>query len=141
MRKRFKLLLPALFGMALTACNQEKFNLGMPFTLEEGDAMVAREDKMLEVYFARVVEDSRCPVNVNCIWEGEAVVKFAVSHAGMPEDTLTLTLRGGYRDLASSSIGPYNVSLLRLDPYPVADTKIKKGGYTAQLLVELVRKP
>lgn len=136
MSKRFKLLVPALSILALTACTQEKFTLGTPFALKEGESVVAREDKMLEVQFGRVVEDSRCPVNVNCIWEGEAVVKFAVLQAGMPEDTVTLTLRGGYRDLASQRIGPYTVSLLRLDPYPVADAKTPKGAYAAQLLVE-----
>ena len=36
----------------------------------------------VEVTFEKVISDSRCPKNTNCIWAGEAKVLLAVSRGG-----------------------------------------------------------
>lgn len=63
--------------------------------------------------------DSRCPVDVDCVWAGEAKVVVGPSHPLMRfrPDTLTLApVRPGQRD--SMTVGPYRVRLVALDPVP-----------------------
>ena len=39
-------------------------------------------DQGIGIFFDRVVEDSRCPANVVCVWAGEAVIELTVTEAG-----------------------------------------------------------
>ena len=140
-RKPTIILMHAVLALTLAACKSDRFELGVPFTLKEGGIATAKEDKTLEISMVEVMEDSRCPVNVNCIWEGEATVRFTLAQGSQPPEEMTLTLRGGYRDLAVGRFSGYSISLLRLDPYPVADAKTEKGAYTAQLVVKAGSEP
>ncbi len=38
-------------------------------------------DMAIGVFFDRVVEDSRCPANVQCIWAGQVVIELTVTEA------------------------------------------------------------
>lgn len=98
---------------------------GQPFTLAVGDqarvssATVALED---------LVEDSRCPEEVQCIWAGQA--KFAVA----------LTERGeraaGEVVLPGEPIpaGAYTIELVEVAPAPTTQG-IPKERYAATLVV------
>ena len=52
-------------------------NLGEPFDLGAAQMAVVG-DTGLTVTFDRVAADSRCPVDVQCIWEGDATVVLGV---------------------------------------------------------------
>ena len=97
----------------------------------------------LQVGFRDVDEDSRCPQNVVCNWEGAAKLSLWIKAAG--KDTINIiapihgyvssadTLRHIYFD----TLG-YNISVLQLDPYPIAGTTFQKQNYTA--LIKLLKK-
>jgi hypothetical protein len=57
--------------------------INTPFTLEIGQSAVLDEPAVV-VTFTAVVEDSRCPVDVVCIWEGDAVIRLTL-HPGPPD--------------------------------------------------------
>eukprot|EP00657_Telonema_sp_P-1_P004455 TRINITY_DN20311_c0_g1_i1.p1 TRINITY_DN20311_c0_g1~~TRINITY_DN20311_c0_g1_i1.p1 ORF type:complete len:118 (-),score=31.44 TRINITY_DN20311_c0_g1_i1:150-503(-) len=44
----------------------------------------------IKIKFAEVLEDSRCPTNVNCIWAGRAKVKVEVTSNAVSYTHLTL---------------------------------------------------
>ena len=47
----------------------------------------------IDVTFSEVVEDSRCPMNVMCVWQGRAVVGLRIRHLdGSETDELLTTL-------------------------------------------------
>ncbi|MGK0296291.1 MAG: hypothetical protein ACI884_002468, partial [Ulvibacter sp.] len=83
--------------------------------------------KKATVKFLKVVEDSRCPSDVNCIWEGQAIVLVEVAETG--KETQQLELRYGKRinKRILSSEG-YSLKGMSLSPYP-SSTNIDKMDY------------
>jgi hypothetical protein len=50
----------------------------------------------VHVTFERVVQDSRCPRNVTCVWAGEATVELRFRAADGSERLITLVIPGGH---------------------------------------------
>ena len=93
---RNSMLLSALLPLSLTACastfeggaatspgNAETVADGVPFTLQVGQQVLLADSSRLR--YLRVVNDSRCPPDVQCVWEGDAIVAFEWSAAGKTE--------------------------------------------------------
>ena len=73
-----------------------------------------------------IVQDSRCPANVNCVWAGQLIVEFAT--AG--RDRLRLEMG---KPLA---IAGGRLMLLGASPHPVAGKPIPPQAYRFQLRFE-----
>jgi hypothetical protein len=67
---------------------------GSSFQLALGSTVRIRGTD-LHVTFERVVEDSRCPVNVVCVWAGEVTLVLGIRTGDGPARTHTLVLPGG----------------------------------------------
>ena len=100
------------------------------FALQVGDrARVNNGDFVL--HFVAVPQDSRCPVDVQCVWAGDAAVRVELTSSG----------RTRQRDLhTNSTVGSvsaehdgYVVELLDLTPVPRSGQVIEQGDYTARL--------
>ena len=97
--------------------------LGEPFTLELGASTMV-DDYMLR--FDHITEDSRCPANVDCVWEGRATISLSLI-ADDTVDSVQLSIPGFVsadsepRDLQSAVVNGYTLTLLQLDPYPGQD--------------------
>ncbi len=101
---------------------------GQEVTLDFGEQVVL-VDGSLSLTFERVVDDSRCPTEVNCFWSGMVVVAVEAEANGHPAQTLLL---GGSTDSSggamravpaqqaqpTASIAGYEVQLLAVTPYP-----------------------
>ncbi len=94
--------------------------LGDVFTLEQGSSIVVDGQT---IRFDEVTEDSRCPANVDCVWEGRASVNLMM----IADDTMMgvqLSIPGFVnidsepRDIQSASAQGYTLTLLQLNPYP-----------------------
>ena len=94
-----------------------------------GDAAVGDGVK---VKFSALVEDSRCPKGVDCIWEVNAKIKVELKGAG--KESATFELNTNVEPKVASGAG-YEISLLKLDPYPNADARPKEKDYVATLSV------
>lgn len=104
------------------------------FTLASGDRLGTNE---LGVTFDRVSADSRCPADVQCIWEGDAVVALSVTVKDVA-CSLELHTAGGLPHAATC--GGYRFELRELVPAPAsAASPIPAGEYRATLLVTLSR--
>ena len=88
----------------------------------------------VRVTFERVSEDSRCPTDVNCIWEGDAVVILKVK-AEDQEATREVHTQGGASRSRQARAGNYVVTLVRLDPAPRSTGAIEPSAYRATLKV------
>ena len=93
-------------------------SFGRTFSLELGDDV--RLGGRVAVEFTSVLEDSRCPANVVCVWAGRATVMISLtSLADGATKTVELTLgetAGGRSDVAV--LGDLKLQILQLDPYP-----------------------
>lgn len=72
----------------------------------------------LRVTFLEVVSDSRCPMDVMCVWMGEAVVLLEVQPRGGEAERLEIVI--GVTAPAPIEGGPLDGVTLDLQPYPLA---------------------
>lgn len=81
-RSRF-LLLSTLLPLSLAACasgtageagSAASVADAKPFTLGPGESAVLADASRLR--YVRLVNDSRCPPDVQCVWAGDAIVAF-----------------------------------------------------------------
>lgn len=92
-----------------------------PGTGPDGDVQVRLGEQVvldrgrLTVGFQEVPSDSRCPVDVQCVHAGEAVVTLAVAETGRQPAVLALRTVAG-KDTAT--YGAYRIELRSLDPKP-----------------------
>lgn len=105
--------------------------LNQEFTLKVGQ-QAAIKGEQVKVKFISVLEDSRCPKNVTCIWAGRGRVAVQLTKAHNKGETIELTT-----DSAASAkdfIG-YQVKLVSLDPYPKMAGKLKPADYSLILIL------
>lgn len=97
--------------------------LGEPFTLERGASTVV--DGQI-VRFDHITEDSRCPADVDCVWEGRATISLSLI-AGDTVDGVQLSIPGFVgadsepQPQQSAVVNGYTFTILQLDPYPGQD--------------------
>ncbi len=112
-----------------------------PYTTEQPFEVVLRPgqeivvDAVFRVLFSEVLEDSRCPVGVSCVWEGNAAVRIGLTLGTGPTHPFTLHTSQQPR---SAEHGGYRVTLVKVEPVPVAGSAIDPGAYRVTLRVEAV---
>jgi hypothetical protein len=106
--------------------------LGEMFTIKVGEqAFIEAED--LTITFVSVVEDSRCPIDVRCTWEGNTRIVITLSKnknksASIELNTSRLFAREGrYLD--------YRIGLVKLDPDRTSTREIAEHEYRASLIL------
>ena len=82
------------------------------------------EGGALQVSMVQVSEDSRCPMDVMCVWMGRAVVGLQVVVDGVDRGDVDVTLYPGRQAQpspdANATVDRYVISLADLQPYPKA---------------------
>jgi hypothetical protein len=114
-----------------------EFTLGQEFTLGGGQEAVFT-DGGLHLRFAEVLEDSRCPTEVECFWTGQARIAVVVRSAGLASATVDFDTNPATGQNVQTAVADgYAVSLKSLDPYPrTPDDPIRFEDYRATLSVQ-----
>ena len=73
--------------------------------------------KKATVQFLKVAEDSRCPLDTTCIWEGLAVVLVGVTETGKETEQVALRF-GKIKNQSVFSSEGYSLKGMSLSPYP-----------------------
>jgi len=76
------------------------------------------------------IQDSRCPSDVVCVWQGEALVEIEVK-----EIQTFSTVLSTY-DNQIDTLGNYSIELVDIKPYPVSDKAIKTKDYDLTLKIK-----
>ena len=85
----------------------------------------------VRITFRSVTEDSRCPLDVNCVWEGNGRVALTLSSAeGSQDAELNTTVQPRQIDFAGM-----RVVLASLAPYPAGEP-IDPDDYVATFEIE-----
>ena len=123
-----RVYLIAVFALACSASTGLQPPLDQPFWLRIGQtAQFPKAD--LSVTFRAVSEDSRCPQDVVCVWEGNGQVQLAV-RSGSSVRTVALNTTTRPRDVP---VGSYQLRLEKLAPIPEAQHPIPPSEYVATL--------
>src|SRR5687767_3708482 len=119
-------LLVVVLAAALVGCqpgqgteeNPAQFNLDEVFTLGGGQEATINGEN-LRLRFEAVLEDSRCPTQVNCVWTGQA--RIAVAAQVGEEEPVTVefnTNPAPDQNVQTAEVGGYTIELQGLEPYP-----------------------
>lgn len=119
------LLLGCADPLVLPGSGSGEFELGI------GDRAIFSAQGV-EVRFVRVPDDSRCPVDVTCPWQGDAEVMLALTGPGL--DT-TVALHTSL-DPTTTQAGPIRLSIVSLSPVPRSDTPTDPDRYRVRLRAE-----
>jgi hypothetical protein len=92
--------------------------------------------EQLEIKFAEVIGDSRCPTGATCIWQGEATGILDISLLGEFYQK-TITQPGLSGEMVTVAFGEYAIGFNFL-PYPEADKEIKSGDYRLEIVINKV---
>jgi hypothetical protein len=137
-------LLVLVSALALTGCQFSRtatadpveYELGQSFSLGGGDEAVIRGEQ-LRLRFTDVLEDSRCPSQVECVWTGQARIAVLVEQPGREPSTREFnTNPAPGQNAQTARVGAYTIALTALDPYPqTPEQSIGLEDYRATLSV------
>jgi hypothetical protein len=110
--------------------------LGESFELRvRQSATFSLAGREFKVRFDRVIEDSRCPVDVTCVWEGDAVARFElIDDAG----SASLDLHTNGRFEQEREHRGIRLRLVRLSPVPRSDKAPRQEDYVATVIADRV---
>ena len=103
---------------------------GKPFELKAGAVATLPDGGRLK--FEKVSGDSRCPMDANCVWAGDATVAISVSRSGSAAEARELHTQANGSQI---SYGNYVIKLTALAPYPKSSQQIRAEDYVATIVV------
>lgn len=137
-------LLIVVLAMTLMGCQVSQkaaadpveFDLNEAIALAGGQEAVVRGED-LRLRFTQVLEDSRCPSQVECFWTGQARVAVLVEPSGRESTTIQFnTNPAPGQNVQTVQVAPYTIALQSLDPYPrTIDESIPLEDYRATLSI------
>lgn len=130
------ILLWVLMGCSRAASRTMQISLGDVFTLQQGQEAVI-VDEGLHVRFDSVLEDSRCPTQVECFWTGQARIAVeAWQNGGTPVTLEFNTNPAPGQNEQTQTFSSYTIRLESLYPYPqTSEESIEKDDYRANLQI------
>lgn len=105
-------------------------SLGERFTIPVGETEVLRGEPV-RIRFERIIEDSRCPIDVVCITAGEARGEFEITVGRASAVTVELSTD----PLSSVEVGGYRFRLVGMTPLPRSNIRIDPRQYRAEVVV------
>jgi hypothetical protein len=114
------------------------------FKLGIGESVTIKPDNV-QIGFDTVISDSRCPIGVVCLWEGESQIKISLIKSRTTIIYGEIPIRGyvtakdtcchKYIDLDG-----YRITLMQLDPYPQHPIPNDYTKYRATLIVNRIER-
>jgi len=120
-------LLIAVFACEKSVTN-EGFNFDGELQIKHGEIIQSDNNKIsLEI---TNINDSRCPSDVVCVWEGEARITLEFANS------ITSTFELSTHDLRIDTIDNYIFNLIEVNPYPISTEILELKDYRIKLEIE-----
>jgi len=124
--------------------NPEYFN-------EDGDTLVLKcgetaigKSSGLHLTFSEVLEEGRCPDNIECYWEGVARIRINIKQKWSESSNVVLPIYGYVsidnceRQVTVDTLG-YLLKLMQLEPYPEYPKEPDYSAYRATIYIEQIK--
>ena len=103
-----------------------KPQLGEEVEVKVGEKVAFRDAEII-LQFKKVIEDSRCPNGVECVWAGNAKILIRLNQQSLKLNT--------HVEPQEETIGKYHIQLVSLSPYPEFKHAIEQDEYVATFLI------
>ena len=134
--KKYKLIIPlmvAIFWIGSCAKNDSidpDFKLGEAFEIKVNHSVV-NQNEDVKFRITKIVEDSRCPEEVMCVWEGQVRMEVEIEIDGS-----TYTKELIYYSSNPMEFGGYKFRVLSVLPGNQIDETIPIEDYVFSMLIE-----
>jgi hypothetical protein len=105
---------------------------GASFTLAPGET-AAVKGADARITFKKVTDDSRCPVDVTCVWAGDAKIEITISRNGAPDETRVLSITPPKHEAV---VGNLRIKFVSLAPVPHQADPNPRRNYRAEFVVD-----
>ena len=129
----------ALVAIILTNCIKDKDSggnliLNDTLIIKKGEVLF-NYDKDISISLDSILNDSRCPLTYECIWAGNAELKFIFR---VNKNNIIFKLNTSHFSsfISDTLIKCYRITLLSLSPYPEASEIIPQEDYRAEILIK-----
>lgn len=140
MNKLFTLFSLLLFSCTEDASVDSNINLNDEVWIKYKQSITFGTEPM-SLKFNDLLSESRCPSNVVCVWQGEALLSFKVFKPGTYESNVRIKIDGYVGKTNTDAhkfvdtLG-YRFTLIQLDPYPHTDSIRQLSDYIALVKIE-----
>jgi len=131
--------LGVVFALLVLACNSSPTEPSSSATGGEATFVVqfgnsTRVNTDLQVSFAQLIEDSRCPTSVVCVWQGNGAIRIDITTSRGTQG-VTLNTAGGAGFPREAAVEGYTFALVELDPQRQTSDPIPVQQYRATIRV------
>ena len=133
MKRLFKyfFVIMTLIWMNAILADSVNVPINKDFSLGIGQTASIEREKLF-IKFKAVLEDSRCPVNVVCVWAGNGKVEFEILDIDGQNKTVTLNTD---EEPGATTLKEHTLKLISLNPPRVDGISISPGDYSVTLHV------
>lgn len=136
---RFIFLLFVFLVLGISACEKDSLtdSLGTNELVSNDTLTIVFQDTLRNpaekswLTFSSVVADSRCPIGVVCVWEGNAEIAFMFFDG---EKSIDFNLNSNPMFVTDTTVLGFTFSLLVVNPYPHIDSLYTESDYSAKVL-------
>jgi hypothetical protein len=125
------LLLLSFMWQGQTTEPMKEVSLDEEFTIKIGQQVEVKEAN-LKITLTSVQEDSRCPVDVDCVWAGNAKLNLEVKRSKKKFVSASLNTTLNPREIHYKG---YTIKLIRLSPERRASVPVDSNDYEATIVV------
>ncbi|MDD5321662.1 MAG: hypothetical protein PHD43_13825 [Methylococcales bacterium] len=129
---KYTFVIMAFIWLSAASAGPIKALIDKEFSLGIGQT-VSIEGEKLVIKFKAVLEDSRCPVNVVCVWAGNGKVEFEILDIDGQNKTVILNTEEEPR---GTTLKGHKLTLISLNPPRIDGVSISPGDYSVTLRVE-----
>ncbi len=105
---------------------------GASFALAPGQT-AALKGTDTRITFKQVREDSRCPVDVTCVWAGDAKIEIVISRKGAADDTRILSITPPNNEARTGNL---RIRFVSLAPVPRQADGNAPRNYRAEFVTD-----
>jgi len=138
----FSILVIVITAFFLTSCEDNTSDSNSNDTYMLGDTISIAYEEVVNIETPNFqisldsIMDSRCPSDVVCVWQGEAIVFFSKITPSQTE-SFSLSIMGLCNENCGgmTTIGNHQIELLELNPYPEIANPAAIEDYWAKIIV------
>lgn len=105
---------------------------GVAFSLPVGKTAALR-GSATRLTFNQVREDSRCPANAVCVWEGDAKIEVIITRNGAAAESRVMSITPPNNELRTGNL---HIRFVGLAPYPGTTPENVPRAYVAEFVVD-----
>lgn len=118
-----------VFGEPISVSKTIHPNLDVPFEIQVGDTVQVSNGTEITILN---VEDSRCPADVLCVWQGEAKISINVIKDSQDLGNFVLST---LEEKTIQTFDSFTIKLVEVQPYPYSNKEIMLSDYVVTLVV------